>query len=60
MRRAHLFEEVLPGALCVRARETDPQLLAALPGLRAEGALKDYSDDELLTVALHVVWRAAT
>jgi SAM-dependent methyltransferase len=55
-----LFEEVLPGARCFRARETNPELLAALPGLRAEGALEEYSDDELLTVALHVVWRAPT
>jgi SAM-dependent methyltransferase len=53
-----LFQDVLPGARCFRGTETNPELLAALPRLRAEGALEDYSDDELLTVALHVVWRA--
>jgi SAM-dependent methyltransferase len=50
-----LFEEAMPGTRFVHERQ---QLLAqALPEIRAGGELRDYTDDELLTLNLVGIWR---
>jgi SAM-dependent methyltransferase len=52
-----LFEHCCPDADIRCFRDSDPQMLAALSQLRAQGLLADYSDQELLTSALQVTWK---
>ncbi len=53
-----LFDEVMPGAKVLLDRQEG--LRDGLAELRAQGELRDYSDDELLTLNVAAVWRKPT
>lgn len=52
-----IFGRRMPGARFVRRQDASPTARAALDEIRRAGELQDHSDEELLTVALDVIWR---
>ena len=55
--RKQLFERTCPGAHVECQPLSDPTMRPHLDLLRAEGELKQYTDEELLTDRLIVTWR---
>lgn len=50
-----LTADLLPGA-AIHLRSGPESDASALSDLRMQGHLSDYSDDELLTVSIDIVW----
>jgi SAM-dependent methyltransferase len=51
-----IFDRHMPGARHLRTPDANPTLHESLDALRRAGELADYTDEELLTVALNVTW----
>jgi SAM-dependent methyltransferase len=52
-----IFESTLPGCDVVACQDAGNADKCELAKLRAQGALPEYSDEELLTVTLEAMWR---
>ncbi len=52
-----IFEESLPGATIILPDPKDSGNAELLARLRQEGELSEYTDEELLTVAVRAMWK---
>jgi SAM-dependent methyltransferase len=55
-----LFQSEMPGSQVFASCDAGGEARKALHNLRAKGELKNYSDEELLTVTLEISWRKPT